>query len=85
MKTKCVTVCRPYRYQDTMFEYRSFQELKGLDTSQSLATLHWLSICFGTANSLSLKSNCQKSCCLACGPRYNDVIDPINLGIGIID
>ena len=85
MKTKCVMVCRPYRYRDTMFEYRSIQELNGLDTSQSLATLHWLSICSSTADSLSLKFNSQKSCCLACGPRYNDVIEPVNLGIGIID
>ena len=44
-----------------------------------------LDICSSTADSLSLKVNCQKYSCLAFGPRYNDVIEPMNLGVGTID
>ena len=49
---------------------------------------HLFYICSSTDSlslSLSLKFNCQKSCCLAFDPRYNDVIEPMNLGIGVID
>ena len=44
-----------------------------------------LDVCSSTADSLSLKFNCQKSCCLAFGLRYNDVIEPMNLSMGAID
>ena len=43
-----------------------------------------LDICSSTADSLSLKFKCQKSCWFAFGTRYS-VIEPMNLGIGVID
>ena len=47
--------------------------------------LRLLDILFGTADSLSLKFTCQKSCCLAFRPRSNDVIERMNLDIGAMD
>ena len=44
-----------------------------------------LDICSSTADSLSLKCNCQKSSCLTLGHRYNDVIEPMTIGIGVND